>query len=199
MNSEQDLINKLIISKKIMEKHNEIGRGGVSQPTNINTEEIYEPQQVRAKYNVPQEFLNENDVKIQSNVSQGTTEERIKNSRLPDEIKKLMMEHPIEQPTMGNGGVTLSSDLIEKASRLMGTNKNPTTSQNSTPIQKQQTTNVSINYNEIRDIVKETVEDVLKENGLLVESTTKSNEIFKFRVGNHIFEGKLTNIKKINK
>jgi hypothetical protein len=34
---------------------------------------------------------------------------------------------------------------------------------------------------------------------LLVESTTRSDEIFKFRVGNHLFEGKLTKIKKIQK
>jgi hypothetical protein len=198
MKSEQDIINKLMISKKIMEKHNEIGRGGIPQQTNINREQVEEFQPVKANYNIPQEFLNESDVKIQSSVSQGTTEERIKNSRLPDEIKRLMMEHPIDQPTMG-GSATLSNELIEKASRLMGTNQNSTVSQTPRAIQKQQTTNASIDYSEIRDIVKETVEDVLKENGLLVESTTRSNEIFKFRVGNHIFEGKLTNIKKINK
>jgi hypothetical protein len=42
------------------------------------------------------------------------------------------------------------------------------------------------------------VEDVLKENGLLVESTKKSNDVFKFRVGQHIFEGKVTKVRKIS-
>ena len=52
--------------------------------------------------------------------------------------------------------------------------------------------------NEIRDIVRETVEDVLKEIGLLVESTSRTNDLFTFKVGKHIFEGKLTKIKKIS-
>jgi hypothetical protein len=195
MKSEQDLINKLMISKKIMERHNEIGRGSVTQPTSFNTPQVDEFQPVSGNYNIPQEFLSENEVKMQTNVSQGTSEERIKNSKLPDEIKRLMLEHPIEQPTSYNGSATLSNELVEKASRLMGTNQ----PQKSTTQQKTQTVNASINYDEVRNIVRETVEDVLKENGLLVESTTKSNEAFKFRVGNHIFEGKVTNIKKISK
>jgi hypothetical protein len=197
MKSEQDLINKLMISKKIMEKHNEIGRGSATPQVNINTPVVEDFQPVNGNYNIPQEFLAENDIKIQSNVSQGTSEERIKNSKLPDEIKKLMLEHPIEQPTSYNGSATLSNELVEKASRLMGTNQ-PQTQKSTTP-QKTQTVNASINYDEVRNIVRETVEDVLKENGLLVESTTRSNEAFKFRVGNHIFEGKVTNIKKISK
>ena len=41
-------------------------------------------------------------------------------SKLPDEIKQLMLQHPIQQPTMGvNTGVGLSEDLVERASRLM--------------------------------------------------------------------------------
>jgi hypothetical protein len=197
MKSEQDLINKLMISKKIMERHNEIGRGSVTQPTSFNTPQVDEFQPVSGNYNIPQEFLSENEVKMQTNVSQGTSEERIKNSKLPDEIKRLMLEHPIEQPTSYNGSATLSNELVEKASRLMGTNQTQT--QKSTTTQKTQTVNASINYDEVKNIVRETVEDVLKENGLLVESTTRSNEAFKFRVGNHIFEGKVTNIKKISK
>jgi hypothetical protein len=43
------------------------------------------------------------------------------------------------------------------------------------------------------------MEDVLKENGLLVESETSSNDLFKFRVGEHIFEGKILRVKKVSK
>jgi hypothetical protein len=52
---------------------------------------------------------------------------------------------------------------------------------------------------EIKNIVRETVEEVLYENGLLVESESNSNEVFKFRVGDRIFEGKLTKIKRVSK
>ena len=55
-----------------------------------------------------------------------------------------------------------------------------------------------ISADDIKSIVRETVEDVLKENGLLVESTKKSNDVFKFRVGQHIFEGKVTKVRKVS-
>ena len=59
--------------------------------------------------------------------------------------------------------------------------------------------NVSTNNDYLKSLIKETVREVLQENGLLVESTSKTNEIFSFRVGEHIFEGKLTKIKKVLK
>jgi hypothetical protein len=49
----------------------------------------------------------------------------------------------------------------------------------------------------LKKLLREVVEEVLQENGLIAESTQKSNEIFSFKVGKHIFEGKVTKIKKI--
>jgi hypothetical protein len=134
-------------------------------------------------------------------------EDRIANSKLPDEIKRLMMEHPIQQPTMGMAsGAVLSDDLVEKAARLMGTNikSNQLTEdsprrQQSQQSQQTQQASSSLTANQIRDIVRETVEDVLKENGLLVESETRSSDQFKFRVGQHLFEGKVNKVKKMSK
>ena len=191
MNSEQDLLNKLLISKKIMEKHNTMGRGQASDlPTAPMVEEF---QPVNATYNLPENLMEE--TKPRTYTTETPTEDRIKNSRLPDEIKQLMIEHPIDKPTMGvNTGVGLSDELIEKAARLMGTNV--VKEQTSQPNVKQ---TVMPQTNDIKQIVKETVEEVLRENGLLVESETKSNDLFKFRVGQHIFEGRLTNVKKVVK
>jgi hypothetical protein len=39
----------------------------------------------------------------------------------------------------------------------------------------------------------------LKENGLLVESESRSSDMFKFRVGQHLFEGKVNKVKKMSK
>ena len=47
-------------------------------------------------------------------------------------------------------------------------------------------------------MITEAVNDSLRENGLLVESSEKANEIFTFKVGKHIFEGKVTKIKKLS-
>jgi hypothetical protein len=196
MNSEEQLLQKLMISKKIMERHNDIGRGNGTPQVNINTPIVEEYQPVQGTYNIPNDVLQEQDFKMSSTQSQVPAEDRIMNSKLPDEIKRLMLEHPIEQPTSMNGGTVLSNDLVEKASRLMGTNKPKDISEN---VNKNNQSKPTFNMNELRNVIRETVEDVLKENGLLVESTTKSNEVFKFRVGQHIFEGKVTNIKKISK
>jgi hypothetical protein len=191
MNSEQDLLNKLLISKKIMEKHNTIGRGQTGGLPSAPMVEEFQP--VNATYNLPENLMEE--TKPRTYTTETPTEDRIKNSRLPDEIKQLMIEHPIDKPTMGvNTGVGLSDELIEKAARLMG--NNVVKEQTSQPNVKQ---TVLPQTNNIKQIVKETVEEVLRENGLLVESETKSNDLFKFRVGQHIFEGRLTNVKKVVK
>jgi hypothetical protein len=47
-------------------------------------------------------------------------------------------------------------------------------------------------------MLKEVVEEVLLENGVIAESTQKSNELFSFKVGKHVFEGKVTKIKKLS-
>ena len=204
MNSEQDLLQKLVLSKKIMERHDHMGRGG-AQVSNPSSPMVEDYQPVAASYNIPQEFMQEQ--RIQKPVSSEMPQhDRIANSKLPDEIKKLMMEHPIQQPNMGvSTGSVLSNDLVEKASRLMNTKANgdlinPNRSVQKQQVQEQTSKSVSgVSPKIIKQIVKETVEDVLRENGLLTESETKSNEVFKFRVGEHIFEGRVTKIKKIQK
>jgi hypothetical protein len=202
MNTEQDLINKLMISKKIMEKHNNMSRGSGPETQLTRNVQVEEFQPVSGNYNLPQDILMETQSTQSIKQPEVPTTDRILNSKLPDEIKRLMMEHPIEQPSMGSG-TALSNDLVEKASRLMNVNAKGETINENTPRQRQQVSqqqpSSSFNPNELRDIVRETVEDVLKENGLLVESTTRADEVFKFRVGNHLFEGKVTKIKKMSK
>lgn len=203
MNSEAELLQKLVISKKIMERHDDMGRGQVRNTTmgNEYSSPVVENFEApAARYNLPQDVLEETRSIPQPNNSNVPLEDRIAKSKLPDHIKQLMMEHPIQQPTMGMAsGAVLSDDLVEKASRLMNGNNNPI--QESKNTKRPQTNNqtLGVSANEIKNIVRETVKDVLKENGLLVESETKSSDMFKFRVGQHIFEGKLTKIKKVSK
>lgn len=206
MNSEAELLQRLMISKKIMEKHDDIGRG---QARNITSQESYSSPMVEsydaipATYNLPQEYLEEQRPVQQVN-NQVPLEDRISNSKLPDEIKKLMMEHPIQQPNMGVGtNPVLSNELIEKASRLMNTNAkgdvmNESRTRRQVQSQPSQPTS-SLSAQQIKDIVRETMEEVLSENGLLVESESKSGEMFKFRVGQHLFEGKVLKVKKMAK
>ena len=193
MTNENDLIKKLMVSKQIMEKHKQMPRTGdsgiISQ--NMNIPEVQEFSTPQANYSLPQEFLQE--TKSFSNTPKDMSQDRILSSKLPNEIKQLMIEHPIAQPN-SVGGPSLSNELVEKAARLMGNN---TQNQQTTKSQSSPTNNLGIDRETIKSIVRETVEEVLSENGLLVESTSKSNEVFSFRVGKHIFEGKVTKIKKV--
>ena len=204
MTKENDLMQRLAVSKKIMEKHGEIKRGD-SRPMTSSVEE-YQP--VNATYNLPEEFLTENSSpKSYHDPSQPLEKERIMNSKLPDEIKRLMIEQPIVQPSSMGGGTVLSDEIIEGASRLMKKEKLSETPQTQTPKQKITETHTSpnININEIkniiRDVVRDTVRDVvreeLKDAGMLVESTQNTNETIQFKVGQHLFIGKVTKIKKI--
>jgi hypothetical protein len=108
-----------------------------------------------------------------------------------------MMEHPISQPQQATA--TLSDNLIEKASRLMKGNDSGYVPESAKPKQVQQQTqsNGSIDYKLIKKMINEAVNQALQENGLLVESTENSKEVFSFKVGKHIFEGKVTKIKKL--
>lgn len=210
MNSEQELFEKLKISKKIMEKHNSMDRG---QQQDFNNQSYNSPNQnykspvlenfqpPQSTYNIPQEYMQEYSQPTTQVNSNLPLEDRIAKSKLPDEIKRLMIEHPIQQPTMGvSSNPQLSNDLIEKASRLMNITPKGNTNQQQKPQQQQtQQTNTNISPNDIREIIRETMEDVLKENGLLVESETRSGDLFKFRVGQHLFEGKVLKVKKLSK
>jgi len=198
MNTENELLQRLMISKKIMEKHNQMERGKTNLQT-INNPVLQEFEPVNAKYNLPNDFLEEesSNSKIKYFDTVPTTD-RILNSKLPDEIKQLMIEHPIQQPKLGTSP-TLSNDLIDKASRLMNTDASGKQINNSQKVKNFVNESNEIKNDSLKKLLKEVVKDVLHENGLLVESENDTNDIFKFRVGSHIFEGKLTKIKKIAK
>lgn len=200
MKNENDLMQKLMISKKIMDIHNNVPRGQVREDVNINVPELKEFNVPNASYNIPEEFMSTNKPK---QVPQYTNDrDKVMASKLPDEIKRLMIEHPIQQPTQQSTTSVISNELVEKASRLMkndiANNVNPYAQKK--PIQENlssQNTNSNLDKNMLKNLIRETIEEVLGENGLLVESTSKSNDMFQFRVGSHIFEGKVTKIKKV--
>ena len=214
MTNENDLMMKLVTAKKIMNKHNEIGRGGL--PVTINeTPRVDTYNQPNATYNIPQEYMNEsmtmghmqnddinypllsenamNEKNLTKTYSPAPSE-RIMSSKLPDAIKQLMIEHPIHQPDNPmSGGAQISNELVEKASRLMNSNAKGEQQIQRRPIQEQRIQPTG----DLKTMVMEAVREVLSENGLITESVSKTNDVFSFRVGSHIFEGKVTKIKKI--
>jgi len=189
-------IEKLMMAKAIMDKGREMDKGGKIPQSNSSRVQVENFDAPSVKYNIPSDILSE----VQQPTTQMPTSKflnqaypaasvsAIEKSKLPDEIKKLMIEHPIEQPGGMSNSVTLSDDLIERASRLMGTKR---VTEQTIP---QSTTS---NPSDMKEMMKSVVKEVLKENGMLIESVERTNDNFKFQVGNHIFEGKLTKIKKL--
>lgn len=214
MTNENDLMMKLVAAKQIMNKHNEIGRGGM--PMSINeTPKVETYNQPNATYNIPREYMNEsttmghmqnddvnypllsesamNEKNLTKTYSPAPSE-RIMSSKLPDAIKQLMIEHPIHQPDNPlSGGAQISNELVEKASRLMGANAKGEQQTQRRPIQEQQIQPTG----DLKSMIREAVREVLSENGLITESVSKANDVFTFRVGSHVFEGKVTKIKKV--
>jgi hypothetical protein len=197
-----------MISKQIMDKHNQTPRGGMPSMESYSSPQVESYEPAGAKYNIPEEFLQESQQSEQPYLSsipktptmpQPITKDRVMSSKLPDEIKRLMIEHPIEQPTSMTGGATLSNELVEKAARLMGTDaRGNQIVQPKQKLQEQTQPTNGFNMKELKSMLREVVEEVLQENGILSESEQKSNEVFSFKVGKHIFEGKVTKIKKIS-
>ena len=192
-----DLMAKLAISKKIMDKHQEISRGNANGTVNYNAPMVENYEAVPATYNIPQEYAAETTL---SEVRQPElpTQDRILNSKLPDEIKKLMIENPIAQASLPGTTNVLSNEIIEGAQKLMGT-----TPKKQNQPQSNNASGIDMNALKtmIRDTVRDTVRDVVREelskSGMIVENEQKTNEQLTLKVGKHLFEGKVTKIKKI--
>ena len=196
-----NLMEKLAVSKKIMEKHNSTPRvqgGSLPMVDNPN-----------ASYNIPQDMLQQ-PPQQQQTISQPSmsnepvTENAIKNSKLPDAIKRLMLDNPIVQPQ--SNGPALSNDIIEGAARLMKNNSTPQPNElvNTQQPLKEVSSSTSLNNDlkqMIRDVVRDTVRDVvreeLKSSGMVTEGNQKVNETLSLRVGKHVFEGKVLKVKKV--
>lgn len=186
-------MQKLVKSKAIMDVHNKMGRGNASAMPLIEGMNM-DMSVPNARYNIPDDILLENEMTapvVSLKTPETPSTEAIKKSRLPDEIKRIMIEHPIAQGPPQSTRNILSDSMIEKASQLMGNKPKQTV------VETQQSNAPKIDAEYIKKIVKETVKSTIKEMGLLTESTEKSDEFFQFRVGSHIFEGKIQKIKKI--
>jgi hypothetical protein len=191
-----DLMQKLALSKKIMDAQNKIPRGGIA--SNGEMPMSMDESIPEARYNIPQEMVLETKQPSQMNVSRPASQDRILGSKLPEDIKKLMIENPIVQPnSVGGGDSVLSDEIIQGATRLMGTKK-PQVQESHTP-QHNNSFDMSELKQMVRDVVRDTVRDVvreeLKSSGVISETT--SNDSLQLKVGSHIFEGKVTKIKKI--
>ena len=188
--SANDLMAKLANASKVMKKveGGDFTRGNVSESM-FNGNDDYEPQQNYTQQ-IEQPKLQTSSYPVDVN--------KIQNSKLPDAIKKAMMENPISQISLGE---TLDMDFVKGAKRLIEQeNKAMKPSQSKQPA-KQQTQNVggNIDMNAIALMIENTVRKVMDEklNQILTAQTTSTiNENLVLKVGDSIFKGKITGVNK---
>jgi hypothetical protein len=125
--------------------------------------------------------------------------DRINQSKLPDAIKRAMIESPIPQMNQISLNDTLDMDFVKGAKRLMEQEgvvtkkQQPQQRQSSTPI------GANIDMNAIAVLIENTVRKVMDEklNQILTAQTTSTiNENLVLKVGDSIFKGKITGVNK---
>ncbi len=181
--STNDLMSKLVQAKKVMNKVD----GGDYERGHINEAALYvntddstvnqEPQAPTRTYVTP-------------------SIDKIQNSKLPDAIKKAMMENPIPQISLND---TLDMDFVKGAKRLMEQEGVATKKQTNQPQRPQQSSVSNIDMNAIAVLIENTVRKVMDEklNQILTAQTTSSiNENLVLKVGDSIFKGKITGVNK---
>ena len=185
--SQNDLMQKLVNAKKVMNKVD----GGNYQRGNIDESILM---------SAPEDLMGE-QVKQTSRTNRpvGTPSvDRIQQSKLPDAIKKAMIENPIQQMNQISLNETLDMDFIKGAKRLMEQEGVSTKKQGVVPFSKQQPTS-NIDMNSLAVLIENTVRKVMDEklNQILSASTTASiNENLVLKVGDSIFKGKITGVNK---
>jgi len=187
--SANDLMTKLAKASKVMKKveGGNFTRGNVSESMlSDGYDDEGEYTQQPSQQQMPQQYSTPDfDVS------------RIQNSKLPDAIKKAMMENPISQISLGD---TLDMDFVKGAKRLIEQeNRANNPSQPKKQTKPVQSVGGNIDMNAITVLIENTIRKVMDEkiNQILTAQTTSTiNENLVLKVGDSIFKGKITGVNK---
>jgi len=179
--SPNDLMNRLVQAKKVM---NKVETGSFEKGyVNENILKSAPEELVNVQMEQPSSKQIQKDFNV----------DKINNSKLPDVIKKAMIENPIPQITLNDG---INMDFIQGAKKLMereGLSKKPSQKQ----VQTQQFS--GIDMNSLSTLIENTIRKVLDEklNQILTaQQTATINENLVLKVGDSIFKGKITGVNK---
>ena len=217
------LQNSLLKAKKVM---GAVENGNV-KPTSQNrtmtqtmTEQV-PPEQMLSQLppNAPNAPLPTSQVQqerpMNMNPKAGHTKERIMESKLPDVIKKAMINNPIPTIDYNNATNKLSPEFIDEVSKKMKSNDYsvdgmrstanstidippPSTSSPRIPNikPKSQTSDIK---SIIKETIKESLEEIVEDKVRNILDETNMNENLSLRVGNKIFFGKINKVKSVKK
>lgn len=190
--SANDLMKKLVQAKKVM---NKVDSGSYS------TGHVNE-QVLRSS---PEETSNNHQ--LQSNaplkpVGTPNNHDRINQSKLPDAIKRAMIESPISQISLND---TLDMDFVKGVQKLMEADgvSTKTPEQRRLTQQQSQYQQPQTNTNDLISLLTPIIENIIRKvmdeklNQILSAQTTSTiNENLVLKVGDSIFRGKITGVNK---
>lgn len=182
--STNDLMQRLVQAKKVMQKV----ETGDFEKGSVNEDILRSDPEELIKNQLPQQTWSQNPPVPNL--------QKIQESKLPDAIKKAMIENPIPQISLSD---SLDLNFVEKTKKLMESQGIPTktsktqSTQTSNPDLIKQLTPI------IENVVRKTVTEILdsKLNQILTAQQTLSiNESLVLKVGDSIFKGKITGVNK---
>lgn len=178
--TENELAQRLVNSRKIMKKVD----SGDYEKGNINEELLKAP--------VENEDPEERSTKMTQRPVGVANPDRINQSKLPDNIKKAMIESPIPQITLNDG---LNMDFVNKTKKLMeqegvGVKSSP-----------KQISTVQINSNDLEKKLAPLIENIIRKvmdekltQILAAQQLGTINENLVLKVGDSVFHGKITGV-----
>lgn len=182
--STNDLMQRLVQAKKVMQKV----ETGQFEKGSVNEEILRsDPEELLKSQSTQQSWTQNPPV---------PNFQKIQESKLPDVIKKAMIENPIPQISLSD---SLDLNFVEKTKKLMesqGVSSKPTKTQ---PTQTNNSDLIKQLSPLIENVVRKTVTEILdsKLNQILTAQQTLSiNENLVLKVGDSVFKGKITGVNK---
>ena len=185
----EKLTNSLLAAKQVM---NKVDKGDY-QTGNVNPSAL--SQDIDNFNQNPQTSSRVN----QSPVSANMNEEKIRNSRLPENIKQLMIENPI--PTLDVNNELPSGFIDEVAKKMEEQSKFGSGAQKINETPKKQASQPTLNNEDLKSFIKQTIVETLDEIidtklNKLMESNKSVDENLKIQVGDSVFIGKISDVRK---
>ena len=179
--SKVDRLTEILNKSKAIMKKTDVEYGSVNGSTNnsISEQSSYEEKEIP---NLTENFAQQRAGNPQSVAPKGGQYRNIKTSKMPQAVLNAMIEEPIEIPESPNHTFELSDveDLV---------NESPVRQPNIEDVRQSPKKNVDTNN--IRQIVREEIEDVVRD--VIEEYLDKSlvTEDIKIKIGDTIFGGQL--------
>lgn len=194
------LQQSLVNAKKVMERVEGGGTTHQNSSRKINMPSSTDGLVTESMSTVDmnQQIPTPNPANVNIHPKANLTEDKIKNSKLPNAIKEAMINTPIPDIPFNGGGAALSEQFlsgVKDEMKKQGVDVSPPNSVLQHTIPTNNTKSKKITSKDLKSIIKESVKEILHET---LGIKTDNDENFQFRVGDRLFYGKITSSKKIS-